>query len=147
MACTGERIKVVVDTREKVPWEFDAALFEIVHAGLPAGDYSLAGLEDRLAIERKSLGDFVGTVIGQWLRFRKELNRLSGYDCAAIAIEANLEQIFEHRYESEATPASILGRMNAIFLETGIPCFLCGPRLQAAEMAARFLTLASKKLR
>ena len=142
----NERIQILVDTREKTPWSFDPEKFEVITTTLQAGDYSLDGLDHLVAIERKSLGDFVSTVIHDWLRFRKELNRLSGYTCTAIVVETDLEKIFEHRYESEALPASVLGRMNAIYIETGIPVLLWGNATLAADMASRFLTLAWRKL-
>lgn len=49
---------IVVDTREQRPYSFDEArVGGVVHAALPAGDYSLLGQETRIAIERKSLAD------------------------------------------------------------------------------------------
>ena len=114
-------------------------------AALPAGDYSIEGLEARVAIERKSLGDWVNTVIHDWLRFRKELIRLSSYDLALIAVEANLEQVYRHEYESQALPASVLGRANAILIEHGIPVLWWGPRHIAQDMAHRTLRMAWRK--
>jgi hypothetical protein len=118
----------------------------VVHKALPEGDYTVEGLEGRLALERKGLGDAVNTFVHDWLRFRKELNRLSGYDVAAVIIEANLEQIIRHEYESEASPASVVGRINGIFLDHGIPVFFWGNHQQAADMAYKFLHLAWRKL-
>lgn len=113
---------------------------------LREGDYTVAGLEGRLAIERKSLGDFVGTVIHDWIRFRKELVRLSGYEIAVVAVEADLGQVYRHEYESEASPASVLGRANAIVIEHGIPVVWWSDRKCAQDMAHRFLLQAWRKL-
>lgn len=140
-----DKLEILVDSREQTPWTFDERNFRITRVCLPAGDYSLPDLETRIALERKSLGDFVSTVIQNWLRFRKELNRLSGYDMAAIAVEANLSQIVNHQYESEADPASVLGRMDGIFLDHGIPVFLWGDRVLASQKAGQFLRLAWRK--
>lgn len=140
-----DKLEILIDTREKTPWGFAETHFVTTRKGLPAGDYSLPGLESRVALERKNLGDFVNTVIRDWLRFRKELVRLSGFDVAAIVVEANLSQIVEHQYESEAEPASVLGRMDAIFLEHGIPVFLWGDRVLAGQNAGQFLRLAWRK--
>jgi hypothetical protein len=74
------------------------------------------------------------------------LNRLSGYDVAAVVIEANLEQVIRHEYESETSPASVVGRINGIFLDHGIPVFFWGNHRQAADMAYRFLLLAWRKM-
>jgi ERCC4-type nuclease len=140
------RLRVVIDTREQRPWTFEPRQVDVVRRALPAGDYSIEGLEDRLAIERKNLGDYVSTVTRDWLRFRKELNRLSGYDVACVVVEATVDQVFRHEYESEALPNSVLGRANAIFLDHGIPVFWWSDRRTAADMAHRFLLLAWRKL-
>lgn len=113
---------------------------------LAAGDYSVAGLEGEVVLERKTLGDFVNTVIHDWLRFRKELTRLSGYSVAAVVVEADIGQVFRHEYESDALPPAVLGRANGIFLDHAIPVLWWGDRLTASDMAHRFLLLAWKKL-
>lgn len=146
MPATATLIPVLIDTREQRPWEFDCESFTTERASLRTGDYTIAGLEDQLCIERKSLGDFVNTVIQDWLRFRKELYRLAGFDHAAIVVEANIEDVFNHAYESDAQPASVIGRVNGIFLDHSVPVFFWGPRPVCTAMVERFLILASKKL-
>lgn len=74
-----DRITVVVDTREQEPYSFDSDKVSAVRKALPAGDYSLVGLEERVAVERKSLTDFVSTVIRGRKRFHRELEKLSAY--------------------------------------------------------------------
>lgn len=139
-------VPVVVDTREQTPWNLSAALFEVEVATLRTGDYTIRGFEDRLALERKSLGDFVQTVTRDWLRFRKELYRLAAFDVAAVVVEADVAAVMEHRYESDADPASVLGRANGILLDHGVPVFWWGPRATCTVMVERFLLLAAKKL-
>ena len=140
------QIPVLIDTREQRPWEFDCETFTTERAALRTGDYTIAGLEDRVVIERKSLGDFVQTVIQDWIRFRKELYRLAGFDYAAIVVEADIADVFNHAYESDAQPASVIGRVNAIYFDHGIPVFFWGPRPVCTAMVERFLVMASKKL-
>ena len=41
-----DRITVVVDTREQEPYSFDSDKVSAVRKALPAGDYSLVGLEE-----------------------------------------------------------------------------------------------------
>lgn len=143
-----DRLHVVIDTREKTGkgWTFEPKQVSVVRKALPSGDYSVVGLEDRVALERKTLGDLVQTVIHDWLRFRKELNRLSAFDVAAICVEANIGQVYRHEYESDALPASILGRVNGIFLDHGIPVFWWEDRKFASDMAHRLLLQAWRKL-
>lgn len=52
--------RIVIDSREKEPYTFAC---EVLKAKLDAGDYSVHGFEHQVAVERKSLADFVGTVI------------------------------------------------------------------------------------
>ena len=72
-----------------------------IRRALPAGDYSLEGRETEFAVERKSLADFVQTVIRDRERFRKELLRLKTYRRACVVIEG------EHgrHHAGGATPA------------------------------------------
>ena len=140
-------IPILIDTREQRNWTFPPERFIVERATLATGDYTIKGLEDRVALERKSLGDYVSTVIGQWTRFRKELNRLMTYDIAAIVVEANVEDVMQHKYESEAEPASVMGRAHGIFLDTGIPTLWWGSRVVCEPQVWQFLTLADKKLR
>lgn len=142
-----DRIPILIDDREKLPWGFPSDRFTESAARLTTGDYSIAGLEDVVALERKSLGDAVQTIVYQWTRFRHELNRLSSFDCAAIVIEANVIDVMEHRYESHASPTSVLGRLASITLDHNLPVFWWGSRQLAVELACQFLTLAWKRFR
>ena len=75
-----EKLPVIIDTREQEghAWEFDADAFAPQVGTLRTGDYTVRGLEDVLTIERKTLGDFVSSVIHDWNRFRKALTRMAG---------------------------------------------------------------------
>jgi len=97
--------RIVIDTREQRPYDFNNS----ITAKLNSGDYSLEGLEDQIAIERKSLDDFINTVLNGKERFRNELTRLLSYDFAAVIIEANPEDIMLHRYKSQVAPTSVFG--------------------------------------
>jgi ERCC4-type nuclease len=72
-------VTVLVDTREQEPYSFDARLVVTERRTLPAGDYSVACLEGVVGVERKTLDDFVSTVIHSRRRFREELKRLAEY--------------------------------------------------------------------
>lgn len=62
------------DNREQNPYTFRSWDVEIRQDALPAGDYSLAGFEDRVAVERKNLDDLVGCFMGDSQnRFEKVL--------------------------------------------------------------------------
>lgn len=139
------KIPIIVDTREQLSWTFDDEYFTTQRGTLETGDYSVLGIPE-IAVERKSLGDFVGSVIQGWQRFRKEIYRLSAMDYPLIVVECNLDDIFQHRYESDAAPASVLGRMNSILIDHAIPIVCWGDRATAIPMVERYLIQLVKKL-
>ncbi len=81
-------VTVIIDTREQEPYGFDPDLVRPVRRALPAGDYSIDGLEETIAVERKTLDDFVGTVMRARGRFYRELRRLQKCARACVVVEA-----------------------------------------------------------
>lgn len=132
-------VTIVVDSREREPYVFEGDGIQIVRRALAAGDYSLDGLEDSVAVERKTLEDFVSTVIRSRRRFFKELRRLSAYDAACVVVEADLRDIFSGRYLSGAHPNSVLGILLSIVVDFGIPVFFCSDRQAACRFVEGFL--------
>jgi len=141
----SDRLTVLCDRREQKPWTFSPERFTVVPATLSAGDYTVAGLEDVVRIERKALGDLVNTVVHDWMRFRKELYKLAGYQVGIIVVEAEITDVTLKRYESDADPKSVLGRCDACFLDHGVPVFFWGPRSVCQGVVEQFLTLTAKK--
>ncbi len=134
----NHQVTIVVDSREQEPYAFDDSGIEIVRHALPAGDYSLLGHEDSVAVERKTLDDFVSTVIRSRNRFFKELNRLSKYEAACVVVEADLHDILGGRYRSGAHPNAVLGTIFSIIVEFGIPVFFCSDRQAACRFVQGF---------
>jgi DNA excision repair protein ERCC-4 len=67
-------LKILIDTREQLPFTFTAYDVAPEPAALPVGDYSLPGFQDRASIERKSLEDLIGCLMGSNReRFEREL--------------------------------------------------------------------------
>lgn len=68
-------MKIIIDTREQKPWKFRSPIV----AALKTGDYSVAGFEDRICIERKSC---VSEIAGNFIedRFWREMERMSTFD-------------------------------------------------------------------
>jgi ERCC4-type nuclease len=135
MASRSDRVVVVVDTREQEPYAFDPDRVTIVRRALPAGDYSLDGHETAIAAERKSIDDYVASVVRGRDRFARELRILSGYDVACVVVEATLEDILAHRYRSDAHPNAVLGATLSIIVDRSVPVFFCGDR----QIARRFV--------
>ena len=97
---------VIIDQQEKQPFGFQNVTgasgvpllvpIEWKSLGVSCGDYSIAGHEGHCVVERKSLEDAHGTILG-WGdrrdRFRNELENLATYDVAAIVLETSLEEL------------------------------------------------------
>jgi len=145
--CRSDRARatIVIDTREGEPYSFDPRLAGAVRRALAAGDYSLAGLEDQVAVERKTLDDFVSTVIHQRRRFREELRKLSRYRAACVVVEAELLDVLGKRYRSEARPEAVIGATLSILLDYGVPVAFCGNRQAACHFTQAFLLAAHKR--
>lgn len=134
---------IVVDTREKDEYTFGDIV--TIRQKLDAGDYSVAGLEDRIAIERKEIDDLVGTVIYRKDRFHTELCALARMEFAAVVVEASLTDILEHRYKSDVRPASVIGTLVAIIVEYGIGILFCDNRQIACHVTQSILKRFSDK--
>jgi len=134
-----DRVAVVVDTREQEPWTFDPERIEVVRRALPAGDYSLAGRELSVAVERKSMPDFVSTVIRARKRFHAELRKLAEYEHACIVVEGSLRDLLEGRYPGGAHPHAMLGSVLSIVVDFGVPVYFCSDRQGTCRFVAGFL--------
>ncbi|MCG3180461.1 MAG: hypothetical protein BIFFINMI_02822 [Phycisphaerae bacterium] len=132
---------IVIDTREQAPWDFDC---QTVRAKLDAGDYSVAGLESAVAVERKSLPDFVHTVIHDVGRFCAELEKLAGYEAACIVVEGDLDRVLrglETAALRGARPESVLGAALWLGLTYGVPVIWCGSRQAARAFTDAYLRM------
>lgn len=135
----AEKVTVVVDTREQEPYSFAAERFDTIRHALPAGDYSLAGFETDVAVERKTLEDFVHTVIRERDRFRAEILKLSTYSFACVVVEANVEDVLSGAYPSGAHPSSVLGAALSIIIDYGVPVYFCSNRQVACRFTCELL--------
>jgi ERCC4-type nuclease len=133
---------IIIDTREQEPYSFDPRVATAVRRALPAGDYSVDGLEAFVAVERKTLDDFVSTVIHSRERFRAELRKLAGYRAACVVVEAGIPDILQQRYRGEAHPNAVLGNALSIILDYRIPVFFCANRQAACHFVQAYLLAA-----
>ena len=104
MPSNPSELRIVVDTREQEPYTFPVDGISTIRRKLDAGDYSLEGFEERVAVERKSLDDFVSTVIRHRRRFHAELRKMRRLDAACVVVEAGFDDVLASRYTSSAHP-------------------------------------------
>jgi len=131
-------IVVIIDTREQTPLDFGADV-QAMRGTLNAGDYSLQGLEDLLAIERKELSDLVACVGTERERFERELLRLRGYRCKAVMVEATLAQVEKGGWRSQVKPAAVLGSIASWRVKYGVEFIYAGNHELAAAETLRLL--------
>jgi len=142
---SSSRPSIVVDSREQEPYVFSQERVAMVRHALLAGDYTIAGLENRVAVERKSLDDFASTVIRSRRRFYAELRRLQGLDAACVVVEGGLGDLLTGRYRGAAHPRSVFGAAMAIIVDFGVPVFFCGNRQIARLFVEEYLLRANRR--
>jgi ERCC4-type nuclease len=136
---SGGPATVIIDTREQEPYSFDPRVATAVRRALPAGDYSVDGLEACVAVERKTLDDFVSTVIHNRARFREELRKLTGYQAACVVVEAGLIDVLQKRYRGDAHPNAVLGNALSLILDYRVPVFFCTTRQASCQFVQAYL--------
>jgi len=130
---------VVVDTREQLPYRFDGSGVDLERGTLAQGDYSVRGLSDRCAVERKTLPDFIACCGRERARFKRELGRLAGLDCASVVVECGYHEILCRRYRSWISPDSVLGSVASWSALFRLPFFFAGDRSAGEDLTLRLL--------
>jgi ERCC4-type nuclease len=136
---------VIVDTREQEPYAFNPALVTPVRRALPAGDYSITGLETVVAVERKSMDDFVDTVVHARERFYRELSKLARYRRSCVVVEGGIPDLLAGDYRGRARPGSVFGSAVAITVDFGVPVFFCSTRPAACRFVETYLLRAEAR--
>lgn len=132
---------VIIDTREQNPLRFSDAV-QVERGTMPLADYSIKGFEDQVAIERKSLGDLLGTITSGRERFIKELRGLRSYRFKALLIESDWPTILSGLYgvPSVVNPNSIIGSLMAFAIKYEVIPILAGDHATAGVLCERLLS-------
>jgi ERCC4-type nuclease len=145
---------IICDTREQLPYTFDGLglVVPTVVQGLPSGDYSIDGMDELIAIERKSLDDLYGSTTWGRKRFEAEIGRLNDLpEFAAVVIEADWREIVapaEHRpgWVNQTDPKSVTGTVNAWSIRyPRVHWLACGNRREAEIRTFQILQAAWKE--
>lgn len=136
---------IIIDTREQTPFSFS---YPISRKTLIAGDYSILGFEDKIAIERKALGDLTSCVGKDRNRFIKQMEVLSFFHRKYLVIEANLNYILQGDFGyTKINPESVLGTICKIAIEYNIFPIFAGGHRSGAKITERLLIQYYKKYR
>lgn len=131
-------MRVIVDSREQAPFAFSGPRYEglTVEVGtLAVGDYSLAGLTDKVAVERKSLPDLVACLGRERERFERELQRGAALDAFAVVVEASWADLAGGQYRSKIKPHAARQSALAFAGRYRLPFLFAGSRAAAEYMA------------
>ncbi|HEX4145156.1 MAG TPA: hypothetical protein VHY91_16740 [Pirellulales bacterium] len=136
-----EDVVAIVDTREQLPW--DLSPLQMRAGTLPTGDYSVAGLESIVAVERKNEADYLACCGVERERFDRCALRLLAYPVRAIVVESTWERLEAGNWRSKITPAAVIGSTLS-WITAGIPVVLAGDRERAAKYVGRILYMAAR---
>ena len=129
---------IFIDTREQRPFRFSEGIASERRA-LKVGDYSLAGFEDDVVVERKELGDLMRSISHGRERFVKELRQLRAYRLAAIVIEADWSRILAGDYRAAVHPNAAVGSLMAFAIKYGVLPILAGDHRTPGVLCERLL--------
>ena len=133
---------IVIDSREQAPFAFQHEKYAgtVVEVGtLDTGDYSLAGLSDRVGVERKSLPDLVACLGRERERFERELQRAAALDAFCVVVESPWADLAGGNYRSQLNPHSACQSVAAFMARHRIPFMFAGSRSGAEYMCWSFL--------
>lgn len=136
-----EDVVCIADRREQRPLQLE---LRTIPGTLPTGDYTVAGCEALICVERKELNDLVACVGRERERFERELQRMRAYECRVIVIEATREDVEQQRYRGQVSPSAILGSVYS-WVARGITVEWAGDRQQAAKAVSRILFCAARE--
>ncbi len=133
-------LKIICDTRERNPYTFKLHPEVIREVGtLATGDYSLAGFTDRVAVERKEVSDLIGCLTHDRKRFTRELERLRGYEAAAVVVEAPFSTIQSGMYHSRLSADSAVQSIVSIMANYRMPFYFAPSRMDAERFVKDFI--------
>lgn len=145
MGAKWEDSLIVVDSREQEPYWTGA-----VRAALKTGDYSVAGYEDKIAIERKSPQDLLGSLGGKKgarrARLLREFRRLSLMPWGAFLVESTAGGLYTVPRFGRITPAHAIGTLLRWGGRYRVPVWFCAGRAEGKSICRSYLRLAWEEL-
>ena len=134
-------MQIIVDSREQLPFTFSHERYDVqIQQGtLAVGDYSLRGLEDKVAVERKSLPDLVQCLGRERERFERELLRGAALDAFAVVVEGSWSDLANGNFRSQLNPHAACQSTLAFMARYRLPFLFAGSRPAAEYSVWGFL--------
>ncbi len=145
MSRTKRNVCIAVDSREQLPYMFDAYEVDTRSMTLQHGDYAVVypDIVRSICIERKTIDDFARSAGTDRKRFTKELNAMRGYKYSVVVIEAHYTDILQGKYRSMVTPESLAGTI-ARWNSQGIQFQFAGTRTHAEQFVYNYCMQVAK---
>lgn len=137
---------IIIDSNEQTPLQFPRTV-PTVRQKIYPGDYSIVGLTNRFAIERKSLEDLIGSLLGSEVqatgvkRYRRdklteELLAMRDHKFKCLCCEEPRSRLESHWYKSTVPPHNIMGMIFDLESYTGVQFKFFEGREQMARWIA-----------
>jgi len=126
------KFTIMRDTREQKDkgWAFRSSgnCYGMESKKLDVGDYTIAGLESVIMVERKTLGDLWGTLgrTENYERFLREMERAANHRLKYLVIEATLAQVNSGYKFSKVPPANIHAKLISLQVKHGVHVIFAG---------------------
>jgi hypothetical protein len=143
---------IIIDTREQQPWEF--GFHTTSKQKLDTGDYSIEGLENTLAIERKKSVSEIANNISE-RRFKDVLERMNKIPYKFMLFEFDLEDVYNFPVGSDIpkklwdklkiSSKYLLKYLTEIQLNYDIHIIYCGDASNAEKMAVSIMKRVYEK--
>ena len=134
---------IVIDSAEHMGYTFERFsnwFSGSVRKRLGVGDYTILGLEEEVAVERKTIPDLVKSII-QWRKdFIEKCERLSRFRKKCLVIEGSLSLVKTPYEETQAHPNAVLGSLLAAQERWEIPVYFLDDFILAEEFVASMLS-------
>lgn len=160
---------VLMDSQEKAPFTFQGLRADSQHdyrplivqpqftyLGPSMGDYSIRGYmpnrkdnpdKPRVSVERKSIDDCIGTVLGfveRRARFERELAQLAEMECSCVVVEGTMDAVIaavqqEGKKTREQNQKTLFRSWVAFMQDYRVPWFFCDSRRLAEVTCYRWL--------
>ncbi len=133
----------LIDSREQLPLDLPSLAPPVITT-LSTGDYSVMGLTNVVAIERKSLEDLLSCVGQERERFDREVQRLLAYPVRALVIESGWQALERGEWRSKVSPQAAVGSVLG-WIAAGLPVVMCYTHERAGKYVARLLYTAARR--
>lgn len=139
------KMVIVVDTREQLPYLFKKYDYEIIKKGLDSGDYSILNHENEITIERKSKEDLYGCIGNGRERFERELQRLRKYNRSCVVIESSISDFVNNApLYTKVSPLAAIRSCFSWYIKYNVPFLFCENRDIAENTTRNLLELYYK---